>query len=194
MARLDGGKLPRREIDHDLDLLEQRIEELRVLYEQYFIDVLPQMPEQLRKEVKSRIRKLVKAPFKNSATRFRLRSLEQRYRSYEMYWERVLKQREEGTYVRDVFKAEMREKAQAEDALAASGVGAAERGLKQLYDSYESAVKKTGASTDNINFDAFKRSMIKRAKDLKQQHGVKKLHYKIVVKGGKVIVKASTKK
>ena len=34
---------------------------------------------------------------------------------------------------------------------------------------------------------------MKQAKQLKEKNGVKKLHYKVVVKGNKVVVKASAK-
>ena len=35
--------------------------------------------------------------------------------------------------------------------------------------------------------------LMKKAKELKEKHGVKKLNYKVVVKDGKVVVKASAK-
>lgn len=184
----------RRKLDAELDVLEARITELRVLYEQYFVDVLPQPPDKLRKEVVRSIRQLLKAPFKNSAVRFRLRQVVTRYQTYGTYWERVLKQREEGSYNRDVFKAEMRERMAEEAKLENSKKTAAERSLRQLFDSYENALRRSGAQTDNINFDAFKKTLIKRAKDLKKQHGVKKLSYKVVVKDGKVTIKASAGK
>ena len=75
----------------------------------------------------------------------------------------------------------------------ASQNGAAERGMRQLFDSYETAIRKTGASTDNLHFEAFKRSIVKKAKELKSQYGVKKLNYKVVVRDGKVALKASAK-
>lgn len=184
----------RRKLDADIDLLEAKITELRVLYEQYFVDVLPQAPDKLRKEVLRSIRALLKAPFKNSAVRFRLRQVVTRFQTYSTYWERVLKQREEGTYNRDVFKAEMRERMAEEAKLAGSKKSAAERSLRQLFDSYENAIRRSGGQTDKINFDAFKKTMIKRAKDLKKQHGVNKLSYKVVVKDGRVTIKASAKK
>lgn len=184
----------RRKLDAELDLLESKISELRVLYEQYFVDVLPQPPDKLRKEVVRMIRHLLKAPFKNSAVRFRLRQVVTRYQTYGTYWERVMKQREEGSYNRDVFKAEMRERAAEEAKLEGSAKSAAERSLRQLFDSYENALRKSGAKTDNLQFEAFKKTMIKRAKDLKKQHGVKKLSYKVVVKDGKVTIKASAGK
>jgi hypothetical protein len=189
----EDAQKARRDLDRELDLLEAKIEELKILYEQFFVDILTQPPDQLRKEVVKKIKKMLKAPFKNAASRFRLRMLVQRYQSYATYWERVNKQREEGTYFRDVFKADMREKMDEETARLASKGGVADKAFRQLYASYEAAVRKSGKGAQNLNFDAFKKSLMKKAKELKEKHGVKKLHYKIVLKDGKVLVKASGK-
>ena len=183
----------RRQLDIELDRLETKISELRVLYEQHFVEILPLPPDKLHKEVVRSIRILLKAPFKNSQTRFRLRVLVQRFQTYATYWERVQKQKEDGTYSKDLFKAEMREK-MLEDAKAEQTAGrAAEKGLKQLFNSYEAALRKTGNDTAKLNFDSFKSSLMKQAKQLKEKTGVQKLHYKVIVKGNKVVVKASGK-
>ena len=190
----DQSEKPRKDLDRKLDLLEAKIAELRILYEQYFVDVLPQPPISLQKDVARLIKELLKAPFKNSAGRFRLRTLITRYQTYHTYWERVQKQREEGNYFRDVFKADLRDKIQEEEKALASHGGAQEKGFKQLFNSYEKALRSHGGKADNLNYDAFRKSLMQKAKSLKQEHGVSKLHYKIVVKNGKVTVKASSKK
>jgi len=177
----------------EIDRLEARLEELRVTYEQHFIDIIPQAPDAMRKEVARTIRLLLKAPFKNSQTRFRLRTVIHRYQTYSSYWERVLKEREEGRFVRDLFKVEMREKSLEEAKKDRTKAGQAERGLKQLYSTYEEAIRKTGGSTENLNFDAFRKNLIEKAKQMQTEHGVKKLHYKVQVKDGRVILKATPK-
>jgi hypothetical protein len=176
-----------------MNRLEATIEQLKIQYEQYFVDVLPRPPDQLHVEVRRQIKELLKAPFKNSADRFRLRTLVHRFQTYHTYWERVNKQREEGTYVKDLFKAEMREKMGEEELRRASTGGAAEKGMQQLFDSYQTALRKSGSKTENLNYQAFKNSLMKKAKELKSKHGVKKVNYKITVKDGKVSVKASSK-
>src|SRR5262245_49243243 len=97
-----------RNLRKDLDLLEQKLEQLRLEYEQYFINVAPRIPEKLHKTVRSLDNQLINAPFKSAADKFRLASLHQRLSTYETYWERVLKQREQGTYSKDLFKAKIR--------------------------------------------------------------------------------------
>ncbi|MCC6954355.1 MAG: hypothetical protein IT290_09575 [Deltaproteobacteria bacterium] len=195
-TRLEKKESPegnRRELDRELDRLEARIEEVRVLFEQHFIDVLPQPPTKAQAEIVREIKRLLKAPFKIAATRFRLRTLIHRYQTYNTYWERVQKLREEGKYSRDVFKAELREKMLEDARREESKLGRAEKGIRQLYDTYENAMKKAGGNNSRMDFDAFKSSLMKKAKLLKEKHGVKKLNYKVVLKDGKVVIKASSK-
>ena len=189
----DEPQANQAKLAQEIDRLEARLEELRVSYEQHFIDILPQAPDAMRKEVARTIRLLLKAPFKNSQTRFRLRTVIHRYQTYSSYWERVLKEREEGRFIRDIFKVEMREKSLEEAKKDQTKAGKAERGLKQLYSTYEEAIRKTGGSTDNLNFDAFRKNLIDKAKQMQSEHGVKKLHYKVQVKDGRVILKATPK-
>ena len=188
-----NSRKPKREIDRNLDRLERMIETLRIRHEQYFVDVVQQPPTKLRKETDRFVRELLKAPFKQSQHRFRLRSLIHRYETYATYWQRVYKQREEGTYHRDVFKMELRAKLAEDLANDAKNSNKKEKGMQQLFKSYESAIKKSGGSAADLNYDAFRKSLINKAKQLKKQHGVKRLNYKIVVKNGKVSVKASKK-
>jgi len=186
----DKKAASKKNFDLELDLFERRLEELRILYEQHFIDILPLAPEQEHKEVKRLRRELLKAPFKSSARKFRMRQLITRHSTLNTYWTRTLKAREEGKYVRDLFKSGIREKAEKEAEFAASGGGAADRGFKQLFSSYEGAMKKAGMKSENLDYDAFKKSLVKQAKVMKEKHGIKKLNYKIVIKDGKAVVKA----
>lgn len=182
----------RKEITLKLDLLERKIEELRILYEQHFIGVLPLAPEKQHKDVTRLIRTILRAPFKNSQTRFRMRNLVTRFQTYNTYWERINKAREDGTYSRDLFRAEMREKMLEEARREVTEAGQAEKGLKQLFSTYEKALGKSGGP--KIDYNAFKKKMMAQAKSLKEKHGIKKLSYKVVMKGGKAVIKASAKK
>lgn len=189
----DDGLAARKKQEQEIALLENKLEELKTIYDQFFIDVILQPPDKLRAEVVKELRRLLKAPFRASAMRFRLRMLVHRYHVYATYWARVLREREEGRYSRDLFKAELRDKLMKEAERDATRAGKAEKGMRELFKTYESALKKAGGDTSSLNFDSFKHSLMKKAKQLREQQGVKKLHYKIVVKDGKVVVKASTK-
>jgi hypothetical protein len=174
-----------------LDRLEASIAEVKVLYEQYFSAVLPLPPDKMRHDVSQQIKFLLKSPFKNSATRFRLKTLVTRFQTYSTYWERVLKQREEGTYKKDIFKAELRQRQSVEKQRQISSSAIQENSLKQLFNVYEDAVRKSGGNTTQLSFESFKRSMLKTAENIKTKHGNAKIQYKVVMQDGKVVVKAS---
>jgi hypothetical protein len=191
----------RRTLERQINLLEQHIEELRVRYEQFFIDVLPFAPEKEQQEVVREMREILRAPFKNSADRFRIRSLISRFQTYKTYWSRVLREREEGRFQKDRFKAELHSRLEHEAKHADTLQGKTERGMQQLFSAFEGAMKKIaqekGANdkgkTEALNYEAFRRSLLERTRDLKKKHGISKVQYRIVVKDGRVVVKASAK-
>ncbi|MCB0339200.1 MAG: hypothetical protein KDD53_06335 [Bdellovibrionales bacterium] len=180
----------RLDLESELKLLEALIADLKVQYEQYFLGIRELAPEKLHRETKLQIKKLIKAPFKSATVRFRLRTLESRYHTFNNYWQRTLKQREEGVYRRDVFKAELREKIALEEASQGSAASAANKSLEGLFQSYKSALEKQTGKRQDIDFSAFRKSLVSRAKDFKEKHGVKKVSFKVQVKEGKVSLKA----
>lgn len=177
----------------ELDRFEQAIADLRVEYEQYFAGILPLAPEKSHADIKRFVRKLRKAPFKSSALAYRLRMLEGRLNTLNTYWQRVLREREAGTYHKDVFKAQIREQKRVEEERAGTKEGKAERSLQGLFQSYKSALEKQTGKSQELNYDSFEKNLLKRAKDFKEQHPGKKVSFKVVVKDGKVTVQAKAK-
>jgi hypothetical protein len=183
----------KNKLNQELDILERQVEDLRILYEQYFIDILPFEPEKENKEVQKFIRKMLAAPFKNSVIQFRLRTIVTRYQTYATYWNRVKKQREAGTYKKDLFKAKFRTQMAVQKKHSASKEGRAEKGVNQLFRSYQEAIKKVGGDPATVNFDAFKKSLVARAKQLKKEDPSAKIQYQVVIKDGRAVVKAGKK-
>lgn len=177
----------------DLNRLETMIGDLKVLYEQHFLGVLSFPPDKEHNQLKLFMRTLRKAPFKNSATVYRLRALETRYGTLNTYWQRVLREKENGTYIKDVFKANMRERHALEDAYAQTAKGKANRSMQTLFESYRDALEKSTGRKHNLDFEQFRRSLVKRAKEFKEQHGNRKLSFKVIVREGKVSVQAVSK-
>lgn len=177
----------------ELSKLETMLGELKVQYEQFFLGILTLPPDRLHFNVKQFIKKLRTSPFKSSAMRFQLRSLESRYNTYNTYWQRVLRERENGTYSKDVFKAELRTKIAQEEVMANSAKGQAEKGFIDLYNSYKSTLEKKTGKSVQLDYGDFKRSLIQRSKEFKSQTGAKRLSYKVLVKNGKVTLQVKAK-
>src|ERR1044071_685674 len=99
---------PGNEIDVALDELEGRLERLRSLYEQYFIGIEKIEPTIPRQDVDRRIYALRKVQIRNTARRFKLQTIIQRYNTFQQHWIRICREIENGTYHRHVLKAEKR--------------------------------------------------------------------------------------
>lgn len=96
------------ELEEMLNELEQRVERLRALYEQYFMGIEKIEPAVLRKDVERRFWLLRRAQIRNTAMRFKLNTINQRYNTYQQYWQRIIREIEAGTYRRHLKKAENR--------------------------------------------------------------------------------------
>lgn len=113
--------------------LEAEVEELKAKYEMYFLGVELREPAKWREEVRKRVLRLKEQFTRNTGLRFRVQSLHARFISYERLWLRSAREREEGTYRRDLFKAKLhaRGRAGAEAARGATRAKAGAPGLEQ---------------------------------------------------------------
>ena len=88
--------------------LETRIDRLRALYEQYFLGFEKLEPLIPRKDVERRLDVIRRLHFRNTALRFKFNMLQQRYNTFQMYWLRICRQIEDGTYQRHLNKVKKR--------------------------------------------------------------------------------------
>ncbi len=91
-----------------LDQLAADLEALKIEFEKYFIGVEKRMPARQRGEVSRAIRRYT--PGNDAVEKFRHQGLVQRLGTYNRYWNRILRAIEEGTYERDLKKADFRAK------------------------------------------------------------------------------------
>jgi hypothetical protein len=101
------AKREKDELEGECAALEEEIEELRIRYEQYFLGVEKRAPARWREELKKKVLRLKSAFTRNSGLKFRIQSLHARFLSYERLWLRGVREKEEGTYRRDLFKARL---------------------------------------------------------------------------------------
>ncbi len=93
------------EVESELEELENRIERLRALYEQYFMGIEKLEPQIPRKDVDRRIWVMRREQIRNTGLRFKFQMLVQRYNTFQQYWGRITREIENGTYRRDVVRA-----------------------------------------------------------------------------------------
>jgi hypothetical protein len=96
------------EVEQLVEELETRVERLRALYEMYFMGIEKIEPAVPRKDVDRRFYVLRRTQIRNTALRFRFLNVLLRYNTYQTYWMRISRKIEEGTYKRDVRRANAR--------------------------------------------------------------------------------------
>lgn len=94
------------ELDNAIAELETRVDRLRALYEQYFLGIERLEPLVPRKDVERRIWQLKREKIRNTAKRFKMQTIIQRYNTLQQYWQRICREIERGTYRRHVLRAE----------------------------------------------------------------------------------------
>ena len=85
--------------------LALRIDRLKVLYEQYFMGIEKMEPQVARKEVTRVMLGLQQQYIRNTGLRFKFNTMLQKWNIYITYWNRVLREIENGTYVKHLQKA-----------------------------------------------------------------------------------------
>ena len=97
--------------DEDLRALDHKVKQLKLDYEQYLLGSRPREPQQQRGEVQKLIQQYLATPMQNTALRFRFNSINSRFQAFRRQWDIALRQIEDGTYKRHVFKADLHERA-----------------------------------------------------------------------------------
>jgi len=188
-------QLPQEKLAEDLDLLEEAMTGLQVLYEKYFLGIDRRPPDAQRRQVSEKMRLLKTTQVKNTALKFRIQTMFAKLISFERMWDRTLREMEEGTYKRDVFKAKLRDARRAgADQKPAQPLPSApqlsDQMLRKLYDTYLVARQRTGESTSGLTFDSVASRLRAQVPDLMARHKARNIEFKVVIKGGRAVLKA----
>src|SRR2546428_1402087 len=129
----------------------------------------------------------------NTALKFKINALSAKLISLGRMGDRPLREIEEGTYKRDVFRAKLR--SQDRDAAgpnrpAAPGPTISDATLRRLYDTYLVARQRCGESNVGLSFDSMASRIRSQVPELMQKHKAKNIEFKVVIKGGKAVLKA----
>jgi hypothetical protein len=188
-------QLPQEKYAEELTELDESIQNLQVLYEKYFLGIDRKPPEQERKRISQKAREMRTTNIRNTALKFKINTLFAKLISFERMWDRTLREIEDGTYKRDVFKAKLREReregSQGVSPLPARSAPAiSDANLRRLYDTYLVAKQRCGESTAGLSYDSLASRIRAQVPELMQKHKAKNIEFKVVIKGGKAILKA----
>ncbi len=93
----------KKAMEEELITLENRLNRLRVLYDQYFMGIERLPPEMKRNELDKAFMRSKIPRSRNTATKFRFRSVRQRFTSLKSYWDRISRLIEEGRIRRGIL-------------------------------------------------------------------------------------------
>ena len=146
------------ELTELLDTLETLLERTKILYEQYFMGIQKIPPSQLHRDIERKIRELTQEQIRNTALRFRLTTVTQKFGSYNTYWKRTLTAIEQGRYARDIQRAQRRAQRMGEDVpdeLLVNMPKAMRDRIRRDRDRLAENAQELGAEEEGLVYDSF---------------------------------------
>jgi hypothetical protein len=195
-------------VQEDIALLERQIRDLKVKYEQYFAGIEKREPVKEREAVAKLVRQYSGVTLTNTGQAFRVNQLTASFSALNAYWARVVQQIEEGTYSRDRFKLQLKEK-QRKEKDGGKPAGAAEaapkvarfkdgvepggRELQTLYQQLLAAKKQTGETVAGLKPESLAAVIKQQLPQITKKFNAKAVEFRVVVEGGKAKLKATPK-
>ena len=211
-------KLANEQLSDVLDALEEELEEIKVKYEMYFIGAERMEPSRRRDDLKRDIARLKGAFTRNAGIRFRVQTLHARYLSYERLWLRSAREKEAGTYRRDVLKARRKsaEEAGKKGAPRAETVVAAvaaapppaaappaprpapapvmtDAEIRTLYESFVAAKRSCNEDVSKVSLESLTRTVNKQAPEIAAKFKAKRVEFKVAIRDGRAVLTAVPK-
>ena len=178
-------------IQEDVIFLEERIAELVVKYEQYFLGIEKREPLKLFEDVERFIRRYNTSTIFNTMYKFKFNTLVGKFNSYKQYWTRTNRLIEEGKYSRDKFKM-ARHLAEGAPRPATDHHASAQENnnLELVYQHYLEARRKCNLTTDNISRENMFAVIEKQREVLKDKHKCTDVEFRVVIEEGAPKLKA----
>jgi hypothetical protein len=183
------------DIEEDLMLLDARLKQLRLEYEQYFAGGRKREPQLLRGEVQKIISYYANVPIRNTGHRFKFNNLRARFFSFRRHWDDTLRKIEDGRYDKHQFQAELHDR---ERGLAAGAAGAAppqapgrDGELDRLFRAWVDAREATGQGSAGLSPERLAEQLAQQAAALRERFGVAEVRFRVVVEDGRAKLKAS---
>ena len=177
------------DIEEDLRLLDAKLKQLRLDYEQYFLGSRPREPQLLRGEVQKMIAYYANVGIKNTGLRFKFNTLQARLFALRRQWDAVLRKIEDGTYERHLFKADLHSR---ERRGGAAKPREPERaGQPDLFEQFLEARRACGQDVQGIDRPMLDALVEKQRTAVRERYGCKDVRFRVVVEEGRVNVKAT---
>jgi hypothetical protein len=174
-------------IAHKLAGIEQNLKELVIRYEQYFAGGEKREPLKERESLAGRLRRFANHRITQTDLRFKYQNLATRFHTYTGYWDRILRQMDEGHNARHVpCRKEMTDK---EISSAQKDNQVDEVIYRELLEAHRTC-KIEGAAPNQKQVAAF----LEKQKDkIQEKFGDRKVEFRVVIEDGKPKIKVRPK-
>lgn len=183
-------------IAEDVILLDKKLSELIMKYEQYFIGLEKREPLQLLGEVERLVRRYTGTPINNTMYKHRFNMLVARLNTYREHWNRIVRLMEEGRYSRDRFISDLhrRQKVTAEVNHSESPHNTVDLDLDRLVHEFCEARRACHLPVDHITRELVAATIEKQRPTLVAKLGTENFVLRVVVEDGKPKLKAGLSK
>jgi hypothetical protein len=189
--------VPALPLEEDFKVLETKLLQLKLDYDQYFLGTRPREPVMLRGEVQKLIAMYSNQAIQNTAMRFKFGSICSRYQAFKRQWTEVLRQIEAGTYSRHRFKADLHQRERHTESEPTSAKAAAAKAAPAgdpLFRAYVEACKSCGQDVKNLTPAKLEGILAKQREQLRSRLGDGEVKFRVAIEDGKVKLKASRSK
>jgi len=179
---MDDRKIIAREISE----MEHEFKEVATLYEQYFAGVEKREPQKMREALSRRLNRFTNRRIMQTDLRFRFQNLATRFHSYAGHWDRILRQMDEGKFVRQkhalpAFK----------EAPAPTGTGNEVDSLYRDLVKARTDAKMGGAMPDKNQVASF---LEQQRQKIREKFGDREVEFRVVTEDGKAKIKVRPRK
>lgn len=199
------------ELKDDISVLELKIGQLRVQYDQYFTKQIKLEPLRLKDEVEKIILFHTNKPVTSTTLKFRFNSAVAKYNSYRHYWTRTVRSMEDGKYTggrseTGAFSGTLLSTGKTPVQTAPSqagrgserisgGAGAkppaqpptpvANGGLQDVFKNYIEAKRKCNEPVEGISYDTFAKTIQQSTQKAKEAYKTDNIDLRVTIKDGK---------
>jgi len=171
---------------------EQDIIKLKAAYEQYFAGIERRPPEKLASKVAREARTLTSTVITNTALRFRTQQAISRYNTYLQFWQRNLREIEEGRKPRRRVTARVPAAAAEETTpgvFEISTTNIDKEGMDKLFSALKNEYQRVGGGK-TPDMKKVQSALEQQTRAIREKYGSETVVFKVISEGGKVTIKA----
>lgn len=184
-------------IIEEITLLEEKLNDLIIKYEQYFLGIEKREPLKLRESVEQSIRYFRNVTIVNTMLKFKVNSLAGRFATYQRHWTRIGRLIEEGKYSRERFRLERKDMGKAEASTPAHPTG--ERAgsteekvdiIDDIYQRFLEARQACNLPVNSISRDLIAEALEKQKPLIREKYKCDRIDFTVVIEDGTPKIKA----